>query len=150
MRLLDILYAIPGNPAGRCHYCGVWSQYGQSHSGAESGSLPNLCPYDEPVSSMYPLLNLWKLRVLCMLNSTHYFQTHYSSTPCAPVIVSSPHFTIGGAVIATSSLSYLGLGVEPHIPEWGNISEARAVHTWRPTLSGDLSRAGYHSAGSFV
>ena len=29
--------------------------------------------------------------------------------------------TIGGAVIATSSLSYLGLGVEPHIPEWGNI-----------------------------
>ena len=25
------------------------------------------------------------------------------------------------AVLSTSSLSYLGLGVEPHIPEWGNI-----------------------------
>jgi peptide/nickel transport system permease protein len=29
--------------------------------------------------------------------------------------------TIGGAVISTSSLSFLGLGIEPHIPEWGNI-----------------------------
>ncbi len=29
--------------------------------------------------------------------------------------------TIGTAVIATSSLSFLGLGVEPHMPEWGNI-----------------------------
>ena len=30
-------------------------------------------------------------------------------------------FTIGGAIIATSSLSFLGLGVEPHVPEWGNV-----------------------------
>lgn len=29
--------------------------------------------------------------------------------------------TIGISVISISSLSFLGLGVEPHIPEWGNI-----------------------------
>ena len=32
--------------------------------------------------------------------------------------------SIGIAVLSTSSLSYLGLGVEPHIPEWGNILKA--------------------------
>ena len=29
--------------------------------------------------------------------------------------------TIGISVITISSMSFLGLGVEPHIPEWGNI-----------------------------
>ncbi|MFD0960749.1 ABC transporter permease [Paenibacillus chungangensis] len=45
---------------------------------------------------------------------------HIVPNSIAPMIVKST-LTIGSAVIATSSLSYLGLGVEPHIPEWGNI-----------------------------
>ncbi|WP_025784206.1 ABC transporter permease [Sporosarcina sp. D27] len=45
----------------------------------------------------------------------------------APMIVKST-LTIGGAVIATSSLSYLGLGVEPHIPEWGNILKVGSTY----------------------
>ena len=45
---------------------------------------------------------------------------HIVPNSLAPMIVKAT-LTIGGAVIATSSLSYLGLGVEPHIPEWGNI-----------------------------
>src|SRR5699024_3690321 len=38
----------------------------------------------------------------------------------APMIVKGT-LTIATAVIATSSLSFLVLGVEPHIAEWGNI-----------------------------
>ena len=38
----------------------------------------------------------------------------------APMIVRAS-VSIGIAVLSTSSLSYLGLGVEPKIPEWGNI-----------------------------
>ncbi|MGV2643336.1 ABC transporter permease subunit, partial [Clostridium perfringens] len=45
---------------------------------------------------------------------------HIVPNSLAPMIVKST-LTIGAAVISTSSLSYLGLGVEPHIPEWGNI-----------------------------
>ena len=45
---------------------------------------------------------------------------HIVPNAIAPMIVKST-LTIGTAVISTSSLSYLGLGVEPHIPEWGNI-----------------------------
>ena len=45
---------------------------------------------------------------------------HIIPNSLAPIIVRST-MGIGTAVLSTSSLSYLGLGVEPHIPEWGNI-----------------------------
>lgn len=45
---------------------------------------------------------------------------HVIPNALAPMIVRAT-LTIGTAVIATSSLSFLGLGVEPHIPEWGNV-----------------------------
>jgi len=45
---------------------------------------------------------------------------HIIPNSLAPVIVRAT-MGIGTAVLSTSSMSYLGLGVEPHIPEWGNI-----------------------------
>ena len=45
----------------------------------------------------------------------------------APMIVKAT-LTIGGAVISTSSLSFLGLGIEPHIPEWGNILKVGSTY----------------------
>ncbi len=48
---------------------------------------------------------------------------HIIPNSLAPVIVQAT-MGIGSAVLSTSSLSYLGLGVEPHVPEWGNILKA--------------------------
>lgn len=48
---------------------------------------------------------------------------HIIPNSLAPVIVRAT-IGIGAAVLSTSALSYLGLGVEPHIPEWGNILKA--------------------------
>ena len=45
---------------------------------------------------------------------------HIIPNSLAPVIVRAT-LGIGSAVLSTSSLSYLGIGVEPYIPEWGNI-----------------------------
>ena len=45
---------------------------------------------------------------------------HIIPNSLAPIIVRAT-MGIGTAVLSTSSMSYLGLGVEPHIPEWGNI-----------------------------
>jgi peptide/nickel transport system permease protein len=45
---------------------------------------------------------------------------HVIPNSLAPMIVRAS-VSIGIAVLSTSSLSYLGLGVEPKIPEWGNI-----------------------------
>lgn len=36
--------------------------------------------------------------------------------------------SVGSAVLSTSSLSYLGLGVEPHVPEWGNVLRAGSTY----------------------
>lgn len=48
---------------------------------------------------------------------------HIIPNSMAPVIVRAT-MGIGSAVLSTSSLSYLGIGVEAHIPEWGNILKA--------------------------
>ncbi|PYI50530.1 ABC transporter permease [Paenibacillus flagellatus] len=52
---------------------------------------------------------------------------HIVPNSLSPMIVKST-LTIGSAVISTSSLSYLGLGVEPHIPEWGNILKVGSAY----------------------
>ena len=48
---------------------------------------------------------------------------HIIPNSLAPIIVQAT-MGIGSAVLSTSSLSYLGIGVEPHIPEWGNVLKA--------------------------
>jgi len=48
---------------------------------------------------------------------------HIIPNSLAPVIVRVT-MGMGSAVLSTSSLSYLGIGVEAHIPEWGNILKA--------------------------
>lgn len=45
---------------------------------------------------------------------------HIIPNSMAPMIVRAS-VSIGIAILSTSSLSYLGLGIGPHIPEWGNI-----------------------------
>jgi len=55
-------------------------------------------------------------------NATIIFR-HIIPNSLAPVIVRAT-MGIGSAVLSTSSLSYLGIGVEAHIPEWGNILKA--------------------------
>ena len=45
---------------------------------------------------------------------------HIIPNSMAPIIVRAT-LGIGAAVLSTSALSFLGLGVEPHVPEWGNI-----------------------------
>lgn len=45
---------------------------------------------------------------------------HILPNSLAPVIVRAT-LGVGGAIISTASLSYLGLGVQPPAPEWGRI-----------------------------
>lgn len=48
---------------------------------------------------------------------------HIIPNSLAPVIVQAT-MGIGSAVLSTSSFSYLGIGVEAHVPEWGNVLKA--------------------------
>ena len=55
-------------------------------------------------------------------NGTIIFR-HIIPNSLAPIIVQAT-MGIGSAVLSTSSLSYLGIGVEAHVPEWGNVLKA--------------------------
>ena len=48
---------------------------------------------------------------------------HIIPNSLAPIIVRIT-MGMGSAVLSTSSLSYLGIGVEAHVPEWGNVLKA--------------------------
>lgn len=45
---------------------------------------------------------------------------HLIPNALAPVIVAAT-LTVGGAILTESGLSYLGLGIQPPIPSWGNM-----------------------------
>ncbi len=65
---------------------------------------------------------------------------HLLPNAMAPVLVSAT-LGVGGAILAESALSYLGLGVQPPMPSWGNIlNEGRIALgvAWWLTLSPGL------------
>ncbi|MBS4192023.1 ABC transporter permease [Bacillus sp. FJAT-49705] len=120
MRLLDILYAIPGILLAIVIIAAFGSNTMTLVLALSVGSIPT---YARTMRANVMMVSNYEYvdsaRALGSSNLSIIFQ-HVVPNSLAPMIVKAT-LTIGGAVIATSSLSYLGLGVEPHIPEWGNI-----------------------------
>ncbi|TWT01518.1 ABC transporter permease [Planomicrobium sp. CPCC 101079] len=120
MRLLDVLYAIPGILLA----IAIIAAFGASTTNLiialSVGSIPTYArTMRANVLMVSNLEYVDSARALGAGDAEIIFK-HIVPNSLAPMIVKAT-LTIGGAVIATSSLSYLGLGVEPHIPEWGNI-----------------------------
>jgi peptide/nickel transport system permease protein len=60
---------------------------------------------------------------------------HILPNAMAPLIVEIT-MGIGNCILAGAALSFIGLGVQPPVPEWGAmISEARSVMREHPTLA---------------
>jgi peptide/nickel transport system permease protein len=120
MRLLDILYAIPGILLAIVIIAAFGSNTVTLVLALSVGSIPT---YARTMRANVLMVSNYEYvdsaRALGTGNLEIIFR-HVVPNSLAPMIVKST-LTIGGAVIATSSLSYLGLGIEPHIPEWGNI-----------------------------
>lgn len=120
MRILDILYAVPSILLA----IAIVAAFG--------ASTVNLI-LAISVSSIPVFARLVRAQVMTV-SSSEYVEAaracgagdiiiifkHIIPNSLAPVIVRAT-MSIGTAVLSTSSLSYLGLGVEPHIPEWGNV-----------------------------
>ncbi|PQP85098.1 peptide ABC transporter permease [Paenibacillus sp. PCH8] len=120
MRLLDILYAIPGILLAIAIIAAFGANTVNLILALSLGSIPT---YARTMRASVLYVSTFEFveaaRALGYNNRSIIFK-HIIPNSLAPMIIKST-LTIGGAVIATSSLSYLGLGVEPHIPEWGNI-----------------------------
>lgn len=120
MRLLDVLYAIPGILLAIAIIAAFGANTTNLILALSVGSIPT---YARTMRANVLMVSNYEYvdaaRAFGASNMSIIFR-HIVPNSFAPMIVKST-LTIGGAVIATSSLSYLGLGVEPHIPEWGNI-----------------------------
>lgn len=120
MRLLDVLYAIPGILLAIAIIAAFGANTTNLIIALSVGSIPT---YARTMRANVLMVSNYDFvdsaRALGTSDLSIIFKQIVPNS-LAPMIVKST-LTIGGAVIATSSLSYLGLGVEPHIPEWGNI-----------------------------
>ena len=120
MRLLDILYAIPGILLAIVIIAAFGSSTTTLIIALSVGAIPT---YARTMRANVLMVSNYEYvesaRALGASNLSIIFREIVPNS-MAPMIVKSS-LTVGGAVIATSSLSYLGLGIEPHIPEWGNI-----------------------------
>ncbi|MDW0117170.1 ABC transporter permease [Sporosarcina thermotolerans] len=120
MRVLDVLYAIPGILLAIAIIAAFGANTVNLIIALSVGSIPT---YARTMRANVLMVSNYDFvdsaRALGTSDMSIIFKQVVPNS-LAPMIVKST-LTIGGAVIATSSLSYLGLGVEPHIPEWGNI-----------------------------
>lgn len=120
MRLLDILYAIPGILLAIVIIAAFGSNTVTLILALSAGAIPTYARTMRANVLMVSNYEYVESARALGTGSLEIIFRHVVPNSLAPMIVKST-LTIGGAVIATSSLSYLGLGVEPHIPEWGNI-----------------------------
>lgn len=120
MRVMDALYAIPGILLAIAIIAAFGSSTINLIIALSIGSIPIYARTMR--ANILMVSNLEYIEAAKALGESDWkiLTKHAIPNAFAPMIVKAT-LTIGGAVIATSSLSFLGLGVEPHVPEWGNV-----------------------------
>lgn len=127
MRLLDVLYAVPGILLAVAIIAAFGANTFNLIMALSIGGIPT---YARTVRATVLTLSgqeFIEAAKACGAKSSLIIFKHIIPNSLAPIIVRAT-LSIGGAVLSTSSLSYLGLGVEPHIPEWGNILKAGSTY----------------------
>lgn len=120
MRALDILYAIPGILLAIAIIAAFGASTVNLILALSVGAIPTYARTMRANVLLVSTLEYVQAARAFGAGDFIILLRHIIPNSIAPMIVKST-LTVGGAIISTSSLSYLGLGVEPHIPEWGNI-----------------------------
>lgn len=123
MRLLDVLYAVPGILLAIAIVAAFGASTINLILALSIGSVPMFARTVRATVMSIANQEFVEAAKACGAKDYTIIFRHIIPNSLAPVIVRAT-LGIGGAVLSTSSLSYLGLGVEPHIPEWGNILKA--------------------------
>ncbi|NEW09387.1 ABC transporter permease [Paenibacillus sp. SYP-B3998] len=120
MRALDILYAVPGMLLAIAIVAAFGANTTNLIIALSIGYIPTYARTMRATVLSVSNFEFIEAARACGAKDHIIIFKHIIPNSLAPIIVKAT-LTIGVAVISTSSLSYLGLGVEPHIPEWGNI-----------------------------
>lgn len=120
MRVLDVLYAVPSTLLT----IAIVAAFGANTLNLIIAlSISNIPVYARTMRARVMMVGNSEFVEAARSCGRHEWQIlilHIIPNSLAEMIVRAS-VSIGIAVLSTSSLSYLGLGVEPHIPEWGNI-----------------------------
>lgn len=120
MRILDALYAIPGILLAIAIIAAFGSNTTNLVIALSIGAIPMFARTMRANVLMIKHLEYIEASRAIGESEWKILFKHIIPNALAPMIVRAT-LAIGTAVIATSSLSFLGLGVEPHVPEWGNV-----------------------------
>ncbi|MGF7060212.1 ABC transporter permease [Brassicibacter mesophilus] len=123
MRLLDVLYAIPGILLAIAIVAAFGANTFNLIMALSIGGIPG---YARTVRAQVMQLadaEFIEAARACGASNKRIIFEDIIPNSLSPVIVRAT-LGIGSAVLSTSALSFLGLGVQPPTPEWGNVLKA--------------------------
>lgn len=120
MRLLDVVFAVPGILLAIAIVAAFGANTFNLIMALSIGYIPIYARTVRATVMGISNMEFVEAAKACGARNFEIVFQHIMPNSLAPIIVRAT-LGIGGAVLSTSALSYLGLGVEPHIPEWGNI-----------------------------
>ncbi|MDR1766108.1 MAG: ABC transporter permease [Lachnospiraceae bacterium] len=120
MRLMDIIMAIPGMLLAICVSVSLGPGVVNTALAIALGTIPMIAR--QLRSSTLLIRNQEYIEASRQFGagSARIILTHVIPNTLAPIIVQASLY-IGGSIMAIAGLSFLGLGVKPPTPEWGNI-----------------------------
>ncbi|GHU58037.1 ABC transporter permease [Spirochaetia bacterium] len=139
MRILDILYAVPDILLAFAIVAAFGANTFNLIVALSAGAIPSYARTMRAQVMVVSSAEFVEAARACGQSELMILLKHIVPNAMAPMIVRAT-LTIGSAVLSTSSLSFLGLGVQSHVPEWGNIlkmgSTYLETHTYMALFPG--------------
>lgn len=120
MRIMDVIMSIPGMMLAICISVALGSGVFNTALALAVGTIPMIA---RQLRSSTMLINGQEyIEASRSFGESNFkiIMTHIIPNTLAPIIVQTSLY-IGGAIMGIAGLSFLGLGVQPPTPEWGNI-----------------------------
>ena len=120
MRLMDIIMAIPGMMMAICVSAALGSGVWQTALAISIGTIPIIARQLRGSTLLVNSQEYLEAARTFGESSAKIILTHVIPNTLAPIIVQASLY-LGGSIMAIAGLSFIGLGVQPPTPEWGNI-----------------------------
>lgn len=120
MRLMDIIMAIPGMMLAICISVSLGSGVWQTALAISVGTIPIIARQLRGATLLVNSQEYIEAARTFGESSAKIILNHVIPNCLAPIIVQASLY-LGGSIMAIAGLSFIGLGVQPPTPEWGNI-----------------------------
>ena len=120
MRFMDVIMAIPGMMLAICVSVALGSGVWQTALAISLGTIPIIARQLRGSTLLVNSQEYIEAARTFGESSGKIIITHVIPNCLAPIIVQASMY-LGGSIMAIAGLSFIGLGVQPPTPEWGNI-----------------------------